>query len=173
MFTGLETIDEIAGTVADSLATRARTPRDLSDPFGRGAPGLGRAVPQPDAPPFVWARVRAPHTKRVTRAGWLTPIALAALVAETRAAGPSARLDVIVPLDSGAAAVAWARTLCAAVDDVAVSLHVQDEDAAASPGAWSGRWWRGGARARIGARAPRGTGYHAAWIAFVPAGATP
>jgi hypothetical protein len=150
--------------VTDLLETRGRSADERRarlvtiGRFGTSSPFRSAGPPRPEPPPFVWVRVLRPRGVQTTvRAGWLTAEALDVVVTDARAAGPGSRLEVIVPLDSGTAAVERVQALCRTVtgDDLAVSVQAQSEP-------------------RVG-EARRGSvqGYRATWVAFAPVGARP
>ncbi len=137
--------------VTELLAARSFSGGDRIAKFDAGHP-------RPEQPPFVWVRLLPPRGARPTvRAGWLTADVFDAIVAEARAGGRGTRVEVIVPLDSGAAAVERVRALCPPFADDQLVVIVQ---ARSNP--VDGRRRRGHARAR----AARARTHHGTWAAF-------
>jgi hypothetical protein len=158
---------EFRNVVADFLGGQASTD-DLIGPLAALTSSPALSVPRPERPPFVWVRILPSRRGDATaRAGWLTPAALWAIVGEARAASRGARLEIIIPLDSGDAAVGRVRALCAGLagDDLEIVVQAQGEsEGAKMRWSWGAVKWRRGGEAR--ARASRGTSYRATWVAF-------
>jgi phosphate-selective porin OprO/OprP len=142
-----ESVVERRGAAASTIASGALA---SMGPRPRSAP------PQGDAPPFVWVRlVSARQRPKITvRAGWLVPAAVQLIADEARAAGPETEIQIIVPLDSGDAAAARVRALCAGLaPDIKLTIDVQGETRSSRrPSARRTGWWDPSGR---GSRDPR------------------
>jgi len=176
---------EFQSVVADLLARRAASSHDLSEVLAARAPGRRVAGPDAEPPPFVWVRVLpAEQSDATVRAGWLTPAALQLIVTDARAARAPARIEIFIPLDAGAGALARVRALCAALVDLDVVVRAQDETGegwrthpAFASGAnartevrggkrWGTGWWRrGGGAGRKQSDGRRQRTYRATWVA--------
>jgi len=147
---------------ADVVRTLASRPPRMTPPSG-------------EAPPFVWVRFISPgrRPKLTVRAGWLVPATVHLIAAEARAAGGDTEVQVIVPLDSGEAAAARVRALCAGIaPDVKLTIDVQGEEPGGRRRAERrGRWRPSGPSSSPDPRRADhrfGTG---TWIVFGPLGA--
>ncbi|MBI3767098.1 MAG: hypothetical protein HY271_01240 [Deltaproteobacteria bacterium] len=161
------------------VAELLRAPEQPAPSVVRALASIGprprSAPPQGDAPPFVWVRlVSAGHLPKLSvRAGWLVPAAVQLIVDEARAAGPETEIQIIVPLDSGEAAAARVRALCAGLaPEIRLTIDVQGETRSSRlPSARRTGWWGPSGRGSHDPR-PGGHGFRTGtWVVFGPVGA--